>query len=397
MKQAIKKGAGIHRPSILDIKASLGLKAESKEDLTKSSADKPISFIPMGNAFMEALKLNGIPMGYLTVVTGWSNTGKSTLKNMLIASCMRMGILPVIYETEQNFDFTYARACGMQVEPVYGDVEVEETNPETGEIEVKIENRIVDYVGDYLYYDNSILAKQYGNFDYSTGKETKNVRKVAVIEDIARSVNEILDLQDNGGIQQPVCFILDAIGSIPSYKSYSSKTGNNMFDASAISQAFNTILNNRIPSSRRIDSKYTNTFFAVNKIWNDSMNSMGGVPSIELKGGKSIFYAARLIIHAGGVAKAAVKKLTATAKGQTYEYGILTKLKCTKNQLPEPNNVTYSGEVACVHNGLLEPLKVEEYKKSQMKHILAKIEELTKQEIKEEDITFGEVEEVSYE
>ena len=59
----------------------------------------------------------------------------------------------------------------------------------------------------------------------------KTKRKVAVIEDIAYSINEILDMQDEGKIQQPLCFIWDSVGSLPSYKSYTSKTGNNMFDA----------------------------------------------------------------------------------------------------------------------------------------------------------------------
>ena len=69
-------------------------------------------------------------------------------------------------------------------------------------------------------------------------------------------MNDILDMQDNGDIQQPICFIWDSIGSIPSYKSFTSKSGNNMFDAGALSVAFNTVINNRIPSSRKISSPY---------------------------------------------------------------------------------------------------------------------------------------------
>lgn len=390
-KQAIKKGAGI-RPKISDIKGKLGLNKINEKDLSKSSADKPISFIPMGDAFCNALKISGIAEGYCTVATGWSNTGKSTMKNMLIASCMKLGILPVIYETEQNFDFKYAIACGMKATPIYGDVEIEKIDTDTGEIYYETENRIVDYEGDFIYFDNSILAEKYGYNDYSTGKPTKQKRKIAVIEDIACSIKEILDMQDNGEIQQPICFIWDSVGSLPSFKSYNSKVGNPMFDAAALSASFNTILNNRIPASRRVDAPYTNTFFCVNKIWNDSMNSMNGVPSIELKGGKSIFYSARLIIHCGGLAKSSVKKLTATAKGQTYQYGIITKLRSTKCQLPEPYNVVYEGEVACVHNGMIRPDDVENYKKLYIKDILKRIEEMGAENVKEDDITFGEEE-----
>ena len=375
MKQPVKKKT-FTKPSIGDIKSKMGLTVESVQDYTKSSADKPMAFIPMPEAFSEAVKLPGIPMGYLSLVSGWSNTGKSTIKNSLIASCINNGILPVIYETETSFDFKYAIDCGMKATPIYGDVEIEKVDLETGEVTYETENRIINYEGDFIYFDHTILAELYGDNDYSSGKKVAKKRKVAVIEDIAYSMNDILDMQDNGDIQQPICFIWDSIGSIPSYKSFTSKSGNNMFDAGALSVAFNTVINNRIPSSRKISAPYSNTMLCVNKIWNDSINSMGGVPSIELKGGKSFFYGARLILHVGGLAKSAIKKLNATAGGQTYNYGIISKIRVTKNQLPSPYNVTYEGEIACVHNGLCVPSKIEEYKKEYMKDILKRIKEI---------------------
>ena len=390
MKQPIKKKE-FQKPSIASIKEKLNLTIKSSDDLVMSSADKPMDFIPLPQAFADAVKLPGIPKGYLTIVTGWSNTGKSTIKNCLIASCINNGILPVIYETENNFDFNYAIDCGVKATPVYGDIEVEEVDTETGEIYVETRKEIIDYEGDFLYYDSKKLARNFGHIDYSTGKPVKTCRKTAVLEDIAYSMNTILDMQENGDIRQPICFIWDSIGSIGSYKSYTSKTGNNMFDAGAIAQAFNSIINDRIPSSKKISEPYTNTFFCVNKIWNDSMNSMGGVPSIELKGGKTMFYGARLIIHLGGIGKAATRKLEATAKGQKYEYGIITKIRVTKNQLPTPYNITYEGEMACVHNGLCCVGDLDAYKKTYMKTFLKKLEEdLNGDTIGEDDVKFAE-------
>jgi hypothetical protein len=345
-------------------------------------------------AFENALKLPGIPQGYTSIITGWSNTGKSTIKNAIIASCINNGILPVIFETENNFDFQYAMDCGVKATPVYGEVEVERVDEETGEVFLDTEERIIDYSGEFLYFDNKTLCAQFGENDYSTGKKLKTKRKEAVLEDIAYAMNSIMDMQANGDIQQSICFIWDSIGSIGSYKSLASKVGNNMFDAGAISSAFNSILNARIPTSRKVSEPYFNTFVCVNKIWNDSMNSAMGLPSIELKGGKTFYYGARLIIHLGGVAKAATKKLTATAKGQTYNYGIISKIKVTKNQLPTPYNITYEGEVACVHNGLCVPDKIEDYKKTYMKEILDGITKRSdaKVEISESDISFSEEE-----
>jgi hypothetical protein len=330
----------------------------------------------------------------MSIITGWSNTGKSSCKNAIIASCINNGILPVIFETENNFDFQYAIDCGMKATPIYGEVEVEKYDEETGEITVEKEQRIIDYDGDFIYFDSRLLAERYGDNDYSANKKTKNKRKIAVIEDIATCITELLDMQDAGDIQQPMCFIWDSVGSIPSYASLT-RNSNNMYDAGALSQAFNIILNNRIPSSRSVNEPYTNTFICVNKIWNDAMNSMGGVPSIELKGGKSFFYAARLIIHLGGTAKAAVKKLTATVKGETVNYGIISKIKVTKNQLPTPYNLTYESQVACVHCGLWDADDIDSYKKEHMRKIASMLEQQSNGKIssvKDDEIDFQEVE-----
>jgi hypothetical protein len=391
MKQAIKKKEALKKPSVQDIRAKLGM-VVTANNLDASNADKPMDFIPLPEAFENALKLPGIPQGYTSLITGWSNTGKSTIKNAIIASCINNGILPVIFETENNFDFQYAIDCGVKATPVYGEVEVEKVDEETGEIYAATENRIIDYTGDFIYFDNKTLAAQFGDNDYSSGKKTKTKRKEAVLEDIAYAMNTIMDMQDNGEIQQSICFIWDSIGSIGSFRSLSSKVGNNMFDAGAISSAFNGILNSRIPTSRKVSEPYFNTFVCVNKIWNDSMNSMGNIPSIELKGGKTFTYGARFIIHLGGAAKASTKKLTAIAKGETYNYGIISKIKVTKNQLPTPYNITYEGEIACVHNGLCIPEKIEEYKKVHMKEILEGIARRSDKalDITESDVSFSE-------
>jgi len=370
----------------------------SKDHMVVSSANKPQSFIPMPEAFVEATKILGVPEGVSTIVHGFSNTGKSLLKNCLIASAQRMGLLPVIYETENNFSFPFAIACGMQATPVYGDVDVEEIDPETGDVIIKTENRIVNYEGNFLYFDSDILADRYGDMDYSQGKRVSKKRKSPVIEDIAYSMNEILDMQEDGDIQQGILFIWDSVGSISSWKSYSSKSNNAMWDAGALSQAFNTLLNNRIPSSKKVSSPYTNTFVAVNKVWLDSMSSPVGPPSIQMKGGNSFLYSSRLTILLGGKLKAGTRSLTATYKGETYTYGLITKISVIKNQLDAPNNITYSGTFCCVPDGMISESKLDEYKKTHCKEILLQLEKQIKDKggdaagISEESITFSEEE-----
>ena len=337
-------------------------------------ADKPMEWIIMPKAFQDALHIPGIPIGYFSGVRGWSDTGKSTIKNSLIAAAQRQGILPIIFETEGNFDFKYAIDCGMDATPVMG------VDEETGE------EKIVDYEGNFILFNNATICDYCGDMDYSTGTKKSTKRSVAVIEDIAYIINDLLDKQETGELPMPLLFVWDSVGSIGSWKSYQSKAGNNMFDAGALSVAFNNIINARIPGSRSQNSQYTNTFFVVNKIWLDSMNSVGGAASIENKGGKSFFYAMRLLLHVGGVAKAGTKKLKATYKGNEYQYGVVSKISIAKNQLPTPFNVTYAGTICCVHNGLCGEKELDAYKKEYIPEIMARMSEaLGNEELKQAD------------
>ena len=333
-----------------------------KEKITSAPvADKPMEWIIMPKAFQDALHLPGIPKGYFSGVRGWSDTGKSTIKNCLIAAAQKQGILPVIFETEGNFDFKYAIDCGMDATPVMG------VDEETGE------EIVVDYEGNFILFNNAAICDYCGDMDYSTGTKKSTKRTVAVIEDLSYIINDLLDKQESGELPMPLLFVWDSVGSIGSWRSFTSKAGNNMFDAGALSTAFNNIINARIPGSRSQSSEFTNTFFVVNKIWLDSMNSVGGAASIENKGGKSFFYAMRLLIHVGGVAKAGTKRLKATYKGDEYQYGVVSKIAIAKNQLPTPFNVTYSGNICCVHNGLCGEDELNDYKKEQIPEIMERM------------------------
>ena len=339
-------------------------------------ADKPMEWIIMPKAFQDALHIPGIPAGYMSGVRGWSDTGKSTIKNCLIAAAQKQGILPIIFETEGNFDFKYAIDCGMEATPVMG------VDEETGE------EKVTDYEGNFILFNNAAICDYCGDMDYSTGTKKSTKRTVAVIEDIAYIINDLIDKQEAGELPMPLLFVWDSVGSIGSWKSYTSKAGNNMFDAGALSVAFNNIINARIPGSRSQNSQYTNTFFVVNKIWLDSMNSVGGAASIENKGGKSFFYAMRLLLHVGGVAKAGTKRLKATYKGNDYQYGVVSKISIAKNQLPTPFNVTYAGTICCVHNGLCGEKELDNYKKTYIPEIMARMAEaLGNDEIKAADTT----------
>lgn len=402
MTQPAKKAPIKKKTSIEDLKSKMGfnVRVEKGEVKNASNADKPMDWLIMPQAFQDAVKLPGFPQGYVSMMCGHPNTGKSTLLNHAIVSAQRQGLLPIIYDTENNFDFQYAIDMGMEATPVYDDVNVEVTNPETGEVTIVKENRIVEYVGPFFYFNNAILCERYGGIDYSTGKEGSKKRNAAVLEDIVYSMKEFLEYQSNGDIEQGLVFLWDSVGSIGGLKSYNSKVGNNMFDAGTISAAFQDIMESIIPSSRKISSKYTNTFIMVNKVWLDSTSNPVAPPSMEAKGGKSITYRSRLVILLGGQLKSSVKRLSAVSKGLTYNYGTQTKIKVLKNQLPSPFNVTYEGEFICTDIGIIGMDKdsQEEYKKTRIPIILKKLQEMATKNgkeisIEDSDVDFVENEE----
>ena len=134
-KQAIKKGSVIKKSGLAAFKEKIGLNSTSGVvNTTISNANKTQSWILMPKAFQEATKLPGIPECTVVSVIGHSNVGKTTLLNHAIVSAQRQGLIPVIIDTENSFSFQYARNMGFKAEPIYGDVEVEEIDVETGEI-----------------------------------------------------------------------------------------------------------------------------------------------------------------------------------------------------------------------------------------------------------------------
>lgn len=399
-KQAIKKGAMTKRAGLSAFKEKVGLNSSiGTINTTISNANKAQSWIIMPKAYQEATKLPGIPENTVVSVIGHSNVGKTTLINHAIASAQAQGSIPVIFDTENSFSFQYAQNMGFKAEPIYGDVEVEDVDPETGEITTHIENQIVHWDGDFIYYNNRLLCERFGDIDYSKGTRTKTKRKIAVVEDVASAINELLDAQDEGEIEQGFLFVWDSVGSIGSYKEYNSgagtgKIGNPMWTAAAISAAFNLIVNDRIPSSKKISCKYNNTFLYVNKVWMDAMTNPVGPAIMQTKGGKSMKYATRLEILLGGQLTSGTKRLTASSKGVNYSYGIETKIKVLKNHLDAPHNVCYEGNMIASDMGFIAPDDLDMYKKEHIGSILKELNKLAegKFEITANDVVFNESE-----
>ena len=397
MAQPIKKGQTIKKKGIGAWKEKMGLNPKEGEIVKVSNANKVQEWILMPKAFQDATKLPGIPQSTVISVIGHSNVGKSTLINHAIVSAQKQGLIPVIIDTENSFSFQYAINMGFEAEPIYGDVEIEDVDEETGEISVHTENRITHWDGNFIYFNNAILCEQFGDMDYSSGSKTKTKRKTAVIEDVAMCINTILDAQENVDIDQGLLFVWDGIGSIGSSKEYKAgKIGNAMWSAASISQAFNNIVNDRIPASRKVTSPYSNTLLYINKVWMNNTLNPTGPAVMETKGGKSMKYATRMEILMGGQLTAGIKRLTATSKGLNYSYAIQTKIKILKNHLDAPHNVCYEDNLIACDKGFIGVNELDAYKKEHISQILKELNELGKEKqvkVDVNDIEFTEIEE----
>jgi hypothetical protein len=167
-----------------------------------------------------------------------------------------------------------------------------------------------------------------------------------------------------------------------------------MWTAGALSVAFMKIVNDLIPSSRKVSSKYTNTFIYINKVWMDNTTSPTQA-IMRTKGGNAFKYATRLEILMGGQLTAGVKRLTATAKGLNYSYGTETKIKVLKNHLNAPHNVCYEGPLVATDTGFISVDSLEDYKKQHVSRILKELQNMAdnKVSVNESDIKFEESEE----
>ena len=344
-KTAPKKPTNITTKETFDLESF-----KTKNNMNVTVKEKDLTWIPLSESFHEALKIPGIPRGYLTSFRGFSNTGKSTAIYEAVVGAQKIGDLPIIIDTETNWKWEHAKDIGVKFEEI-----IEE---ETG--------KVVDYKGDFLFFQPSDLVERYANFDYSNGKTgTKPLRAEAVIEDVARLMNDLLDMQEEGGLSRNLCFLWDSVGSINGFKSATSKSSNNQWNAGSMESAFKSLVNHRIPSSRREGKKYTNTFAVVQKVWLDNENKV-----IKHKGGEAFFYSPRIIVHFGGILSHGTEKLKAIAGGNEYQFGIATKVRCEKNQV---NGIEEKGTIASTPHGYWNPDKIEDYKTKHKDYILERL------------------------
>lgn len=319
-----------------------------------SVKDKELCWIPFNDDFAKETGLPGIPKGCVTLFKGFSDTGKSTAIYEAAIGCQKLGILPVIIDTENAWNWDHAREMGVQFEDV-----VDET---TGEI--------IDYKGYFIYMNTMSLIMKYGMYNYEEKKEYKDekyMRYECCIEDCAKYVDELLNDQKAGRLKHEVCFMWDSIGTLKCYKRITSDADNNAWDAQALEKSFMGIINSKIPASKKEGTPYTNTFLAIQKIRKDISSS---TPSVSNKNGDAFYHASRLVFHMGGIAGRGTTNIHAESDGNRFFYGTEARVKIEKNHI---NGVTWEGKLISTAHGYISVESKGEYIKRHKKFFLEKL------------------------
>lgn len=333
-------------------KKSFSLNDFKKRIGAEDIPSKQLDWIPIDDGLREATGMPGVPMGYVTLFRGYSNTGKSTALMKSIVNAQKMGLFPIIIDTENNIDKNNKRLTLMGF----------------------------DWDGEYLLVNNKYLLERYGI------KQDKN-RKDASIEDMARAIYDFLDMQKSGQLPRDIFIAIDSIGTLNCIKTINAlekdDSDNNMWNAGAYEKSFMSLLNNTIPNTRKVDSEYTATIAAVQKIWYDSMNKV-----VKHKGGETFFFGSRLIYHFGGIITHGTRRITATSKGRDLNYGFESKVNIAKNHVDgEWGGISLEGKVISTPHGFIYGDKDSEvkYKKDHILYFRNKFED---DELTADDIEF---------
>lgn len=296
----------------------------SEKNLPKPQ--KQFGYIHFSPAVQEALGFSGFPFYNCSSITGYSDTGKTTLLLECIVECQKKGILPIIISTEGKFSFEHAKFMGMDCD--YR----EEVDEDTGEL-VKIWDK-----GFFLFKDGfENLEEMYKYI-------------ISVMEDV---------LEEKNNFPYDVCFFVDSLNKLKCIAAINKIEEDNMdlpmHNAKVHKNYFGGYIEPMVTKTRY--KKYTRSisFVGVMRLHSGS-NSVNPKES----GGLVFAYDMAVKIHCGGMLEAAVQTKSYQLAGQTVVLAKETKLKISKNHF---TGMSSEGKVLITPHGFIRSTEFEEYKK----------------------------------
>ncbi len=288
-----------------------------KDKFSTKTKYKDTNYYFCGEAFLSASGLPGPVMGGINMFLGHSNSSKTTAMILAAADAQKKGHLPVFIITKKKWSWEHAVELGLDAK----------------------KNSDGEWDGDFIFNDG---------FDY--------------IEQVTDFINEVLDAQEKGEIQQSILFLWDSVGSIPCKMTFDGK-GGKQHNAATLADKIGMGVHSRISKSKKEDYAYYNTLVVVNQPWVALPDNPFGQPTIKAKGGEALWLASSLVFLFGNQASAGINHITATKNSRTVRYAIRTKISILKNHV---NGLGYNdGKLIAVPQGYIEDTKeaLEAYKK----------------------------------
>jgi RecA/RadA recombinase len=288
-----------------------------KDKFSTKTKYKETNFYNCGQAFLDACGMPGPVMGGINMFLGHSNTSKTTAMILAAADAQKKGHLPVFIITEKKWDWDHAVQLGLQA-----------TKDANGE-----------WDGDFIFNDG---------FDY--------------IEQATEFINDVLDAQEKGDIEQSILFVWDSVGSIPCKMTYDGK-GGKQHNASTLADKIGMGVHSRISKSKKEDYPYYNTMVVVNQPWVELPDNPFGQPEIKAKGGEALWLASSLVFLFGNQKKAGINHIDAVKNGRKVAFATRTKVSILKNHV---NGLAFKdGKIIAVPQGYIADTKesLDSYKK----------------------------------
>jgi len=293
-----------------------------KDKFSSKTKYKEIDFYYCGESFSKACGLPGPVMGGINMFLGHSNSSKTTAMILAAVDAQKKGHLPIFIITEKKWSWEHAIELGLNV-----------TKNEEGE-----------WLGEFIFNDS---------FDY--------------IEQATEFVNDVLDAQDKGEINQNILFLWDSVGSIPCKMTYEGK-GGKQHNASVLADKIGMGIHSRISKTKKDSAPYYATMVVINQPWVELPDGPWGQPQIKAKGGEALWLASSLVFLFGNEKKSGINHITATKNGRTITYAIRTKISILKNHV---NGISFKdGKIIAIPQGYIDDTKeaLDDYKKKYSKY-----------------------------
>jgi len=280
-----------------------------KKDEAEEVLYKPLLYVNMPKVFQDAIGLPGLPLGYLSMGYGLSDSGKTEILLHAASEASKQDILPILVVGENKMEKSRLLEKGL----------------------VPGENCIVE-------------------------------EGISTLEDFYDFVSMKVEDIKTKKLKMNCIVLLDSIASLPSKESFEIAKDGKITKKygpqknAAVIGYYNPIIAKRVASTREMNTDYTLGVFLVNQAYKQPPEFPGAPTILVPNGGEKIWFTLGLSFEVKEG-----KRFKTTVEGKDFEIGLVTKLKVKKNHI---NGVYTSGEVVFAGNEMFsnDEKLIKEYK-----------------------------------